>query len=559
MFEMDFGILFILGISVFGGLLGARIFQKLQIPQVVGYIAIGVIVGQSGLQLIKHSDIQALYPFNLFALGIIGFLVGGELTLGTFRKYFRQFTAILIGEGVAAFLLVGVAVTVLVYLICHNFFTALAAGIVLGAIASATDPASTIDVLWEYRSLGVLTTSITAIVALDDALAMTLYGLGTSTAEMLTSTEGSILHESGKIAAGLFGALALGAVFALILIFLLRWFNQHERSLALSIGMILILIWICDRYDVDVILATMCLGFVVVNVAPRRSVELFKIMRGFSVPIYVLFFVLVGARLGIGNMPGWLWLIVGIYVVGRSAGKMAGAWLGAKLTGAEPSVRRYLGLGLFSQGGVAVGLSIMASQHLGKIRISPDLSLGEAIIFAVTATTLIVQIIGPPMVKLSVKLAGEIGRNITDEDVISSWTVNNVLIPEANPVSESLSLSEVIRKFSDNDYLVCPVVNANDKLTGVISMNTIKTLLVDRESWQWLVASDVMEPVSMDSIACSGKPLAEVIDFMQEVHLDQLPVIDSFENKHPMGMLDSLHIRKQVANEVLKRRQPVMA
>ena len=105
--NINFNILFILGVSIFGGLLGASLFQKLRIPQVVGYIVIGLIVGESGLKLVNHGTVTALQPFTLFALGIIGFLVGGELKGETFKQYAKQFFAILLGEGLGAFILVG--------------------------------------------------------------------------------------------------------------------------------------------------------------------------------------------------------------------------------------------------------------------------------------------------------------------------------------------------------------------------------------------------------------------------------------------------------------------
>ena len=79
MSELGLGVLFILGIGVFGGILGAWFFQRIHVPQVVGYIVIGVIIGESGLRLVRPEHVEALAPFNLFALGIIGFLVGGEL------------------------------------------------------------------------------------------------------------------------------------------------------------------------------------------------------------------------------------------------------------------------------------------------------------------------------------------------------------------------------------------------------------------------------------------------------------------------------------------------
>ena len=196
MHTFELGVLGVLGICIAGGVIGAWIFQKLNIPQVVGYIVIGVLIGDTGFGLLHPEDIVALRPFNNFALGLIGFLVGGELSGSIFKKYGKQFTLILLGEGLTAFLLVGISSTLIVYLVCHSWVT---------AIAAATDPASTIDVLWEYRSAGVLSTAIVAIVALDDALAMTLYGLGTSVATILTQEGGDasigliMLHTSGEL------------------------------------------------------------------------------------------------------------------------------------------------------------------------------------------------------------------------------------------------------------------------------------------------------------------------------------------------------------------------
>ena len=163
--DIDLSVLFILGIGAFGGILGASLFQHFRIPQVVGYIAIGLIIGQSGIGLVRPEDIVSLRLFNLFALGLIGFLVGGELKADTLKRYKKQFFAILLGEGLGAFFLVGILTGLALWLFTHNVPISIAVGIVFGAIASATDPASTIDVLWEYRARGALTTTLIAIVA----------------------------------------------------------------------------------------------------------------------------------------------------------------------------------------------------------------------------------------------------------------------------------------------------------------------------------------------------------------------------------------------------------
>jgi len=440
--------------------------------------------------------------------------------------------------------LVGVASTVLLYGVTHDWTTAVAAGVVFAAIASATDPASTIDVLWEYRSQGVLTTTIIAIVALDDALAMTLYGLGTSTAQLLTSGTADVAGEMVKVGVELLGALALGALTALLLAFLLRWIRDSEKAMALSIGLILLAIWISLSADMDVILTAMSLGFTLVNIAPRQTQKLFEVMRSFSTPIYVLFFVLVGARLGVAAMPHWLWAIVIAYVIGRTAGKMAGSYIAARLTGSHPSVRRYMGLGLFAQGGVAVGLSIMASQHMGNIQVAAGVTLGDAVIFGVTATTLIVQLLGPPFVKLGIRLAGEIGRNVTEEDVIASYTVSDVMDRDVVTVSADQPLCDVISIIAAHDSVVYPVVDRKGAVIGMLSLDSLKEVLADQDSWEWLVAADVAAPLR--DKADPQEPLKDTLARMQQLAIEEMPVVQQDDGGKPIGMLAARRVHRRV-------------
>lgn len=545
------GLLTIIGLCIFCGVIGAWVFQKLHVPQVVGYIVIGVIIGESGFQIVDHADILALRPFNLFALGLIGFLVGGELHGSIFKKYGKQFTAILLGEGLAAFFLVGVATTLIVQAVCHDWVVSLAAGTVFGAIASATDPASTIDVLWEYRTAGVLSTAIVAIVALDDALAMTLYGVGTSAAQMLTSGGGSIGAALGAVGIELFGAVLLGVLAGFGLNFILRFLPQKERRLGLALGAILLTISAAVVFKMDVILATMSIGILLTNIAPRRSKELFEVVRSFSAPIYILFFVLVGARLGIRDMPPWLWILVAAYVMMRSLGKWLGSYWGGRISKAEPVISRYMGFSLFAQGGVAVGLSIMASQHLNGIAVTETMSLGDMIVFTVTATTLVVQLIGPACTRYAVRAAGEVDKNITEEDVIAELVVGDVMNPDVQPIPEDLPLSVVLKRFTDNDALVYPVVSLEGKIIGVLTFESLKELLGDANSWQWLVASDVMEPVEEKTTQPSK--LADVLDDMNRMQAEALPVTRGDGTDSAVGVLDIRYARRRIREELIRR------
>ncbi|MHC4842352.1 MAG: cation:proton antiporter domain-containing protein, partial [Planctomycetota bacterium] len=165
LFSEELNIILLIGIAVFLGTVAAKILQKIHIPQIIGYIAIGIILGPL-LKIISPATIEALESFNLFALGVIGFLIGGELKRDIFVKFGKQVIAILLFEGLAAFFLVGIS-SFLIMQFFVDWQTALAVGVVFGAICAATDPASTVNVLWEYKTRGPLTSMLTAIVALD--------------------------------------------------------------------------------------------------------------------------------------------------------------------------------------------------------------------------------------------------------------------------------------------------------------------------------------------------------------------------------------------------------
>jgi len=549
MLSSSSSILLILGIGLFGGIAGAWFFQKIKVPQVLGYLAIGIIIGKSGLKIINSDVIASLANFNFFALGIIGFMVGGELHGSTMKKYGKQFSAILFGEGVIAFSLVTISISLVLYAFTKNFPASLAAGIVFGAIASATDPASTMSVLWEYRAKGVLTTTIIAIVALDDALAMGLYGLGTGLAQMIIGGDASILSQLIGVAVDIFGALILGGIGGFVMNFIVRYSFDKARTLVFGLGTLLIVIAISLALEMDVILAAMTMGIVVTNMAPERSKEFFELIRSFSSPIYVLFFVLVGARLVLNNMPGFLWIIVALYVIFRSLGKMSGAWLGARMSKADPAVQNYTGISLFAQGGVAIGLSIMATQHMKNMMLADGIFLSDIIITGVTATTFIVQILGPPMTKLAVKLAGETGKNITEEDVIAEWKVADVLDSDVPQVKNTDSVKQVVALLSESDYFCMPVVDQDGKSIGMVSMNDLKQLMADQDTWDWILAGDI---VSLGKeVITRSESLADALKTLKQLGREQLPVVETEENPVPVGIIDTRTVRKLVNRKLM--------
>jgi len=380
--------------------LGAgRLGGRAGIPQVVGYILVGLVLGDAWFGVFPSSLVDAFAPLVNIALAMIGFMVGGELKYEVFHRYGRQFITILLCEGVLAMTMVAVPI----WLWTGNP----AMAILLGALSSATAPAATVDVLWEYKSRGPVTTTILAIVALDDGLALILYGFAFAIAEALLTSKGIA---TGAILIGpareILSSLVLGCTAGFLLDRILPSIKREEDHLVMNLGGVLIAAGLAIYFDLSLIMVSMATGCWLANTHRHRNEKSFESIKAFAPPIYILFFVLVGARLKINLLPQ-LGGIALLYVLGRTAGKWGGAYVGARLSGAAATIRKYVGLALFSQAGVALGLALNVYQHFSQLG-AAGREMGSVVINVIAATTFIVQIIGPPAVKMAIAKAGEI-------------------------------------------------------------------------------------------------------------------------------------------------------
>ena len=544
--SVHMNVLLIIGIAIFGGTIGARLFQKIHVPMVVGCIVIGVTIGQLGFRILTADIIENLKPISYFALGIIGFMIGGELRADVFRKYGKQFFTIMLAEGFGAFLLVAPLTTMIIYGITHDFTHSLIIGLILGAISSATDPASTVQVLWEYRTAGPLTSAVFAVVALDDALALALYALSTSFAGLLSGGgDFSLGAAAGHFSYELLGSVSLGLASGFILNWLYDIVDDAEKILPLTLGSLLVVIGVAEAVRLDLILTAMMTGVAVSNLRPVRSHEAFEVIKRFSAPIYVLFFVFVGARLNIEHMSFMIGALVVAYLLGRSFGKMTGAYIGARLSHAPAVVQRLTGMTLFTQAGVAVGLSIMATQRFGDV-------VGDVVIVVVAATTFVVQLIGPAFVKLAVKRAGEIDRNVTEEDLIKRYTVRDVM-DELRPVLPShMPLTEVLYNFSRYEYHVYCVSDENHRLAGIISIETMKDVYAVRDQFDFILAYDAMQ--SVRDVLTPGESLVRAMGLVKQTGCNYFPVVESRETMKVCGMLERRQVEHKLSQEIFTRK-----
>ncbi|MCH5293895.1 MAG: cation:proton antiporter [Treponema sp.] len=527
----------LLGIILFAGAAGGWLFKKLKIPQVVGYIVIGIIIGSSGMRVLGPGVIAALDPVSTISLSLIGFLVGAELKIGTIKKYGKQFVSILIFEAVTPAIVVGLIVTLIAYSVTKNIVHAAALGLLLGAICSATAPAATTDVLVEYRARGPLTTTVYGLVAMDDAVALILYTVASTIAAPLIGGHSlPVGIQLLNIARDIFGSILLGGIFGFILLIITRLIYSDEgRSLTFALGALFLCTGFSQVLNLDNILAAMSVGFVLVNFAPGKVQSIFSLVSKYTPPVYVLFFVLVGAKLNIWIITPFLGILAIVYVLGRTAGKAIGSMFGAWITKAPKTVQKYLPFCLLSQAGVAIGLSIAAGNDFAD-------SIGPEILLIITATTFIVQLIGPIFVKIGITKAQECGLNVTIDDIKKNSRVTDVMVRNEkicdynSPaiISENESLFNLLNKFSHNPNLNYVVKGADGKLAGIITLEHLKEIMQIGEFAETMLVMDVLAKADVTCLPSTTLP--EAYDIFDEHDIEAIPIIDA--SGRPLGILE---------------------
>jgi Kef-type K+ transport system membrane component KefB len=394
-------VLFFVGIAILCGFIGGKISNRLKFPAVVGYLVIGLLLGPSFLNIFNLKLLDNLGIFNDVALALVAVVIGSQMRLGILRKMGRSIITIIFSESFGAFLLVFVGV----YLLTHKLHMAL----IFGAMAPASAPAGTVVVLQEYKAKGPLTNALYAVVGLDDGLAIMIYALAAALAKLsITGWTGSLLNILKGPFIEIFGAITLGGLLGITLGYLTKNIHNKKEVLVISLAIITICAGLANYFGFSLILANLTLGMVFANLfifANRRSIDTIDFI---SLPVYIIFFVVAGAHLQISLLPA-MGLLGLIYIVCRSLGLIGGAFLGATVSKSEPVIRKYLGLGILSQAGVAIGLAIMATREFSSLgSIGKDLAL--LVINTIAATTIVFEIIGPMATKFAIFKAKEAGR-----------------------------------------------------------------------------------------------------------------------------------------------------
>ena len=401
-----------LGVAMTIGLLMTRLIKLIRLPNVTAFLIGGLLIGPSFWTLVTGGKFAGIITaetvdnFDIIvtvALGFIAFSIGGEFRLSEVKKLGKQILVITVLQALCAAGFVFAAEA----LFGFDFAEAL----VLGAIATATAPAATLLVVRQYKADGPVTRTLLPVVAFDDAIGLMIFSISVALAKTLSNgqspTVNSMLVEP---LCEIILSLLVGAVFGFLVAIGVKFFKSRANRLSLCIAAVLIDVGLVKLFEtlkptvfgIELsLLVCMMTGAVVCNLCGEYA----KVLEGtdrWTPPLFMLFFVISGADLNISLLPK-LGLIGVVYLIARALGKYFGARLGATIAKADTNIRKYLGLTLLPQAGVAIGMAQMVIGELPQY--------GADIQAVVLCATLIYEIVGPIATKIALVKAGEIKKD----------------------------------------------------------------------------------------------------------------------------------------------------
>ena len=394
------------------GLFAGRWFEKIKLPHITGYIVMGIILGVI-LTILGIGDlIDNLVVISSVALGFIAYGIGTELRFGKLKKSGKEVVVITFIQAVMAalFTIFGI------YIIGASLPIAL----ILGAIATATAPAPIMLLTRKYRARGKLTDILLPLVGMDDAIGIILFGILLSVAMSLEHGVGLSIKEMllGP-SLELLNSLVVGVFVGLIVTFILKYVNPRDYQkedifLGTAIFAVFVTVALANMgiyfgniaFHLSPILTPMIMGVTITNsITNVRSHDMSIVVEKFTNPIMIVFFTLAGAELIVAfasNQDVDYFYIAGIttiYILFRATGKILGSYLGALLMNSHVNVRKYLGICLLPQAGVALGMAYQARTDFGEE--------GITVLIVILIATLVYELVGPIGIKYSLDMANE--------------------------------------------------------------------------------------------------------------------------------------------------------
>ena len=406
-------------VALLAGLLMTRAFKPFKLPDVTAYLIAGVLIGPfclgalniNFLGFTSRRQVSRLSLVSDVALGFIALSIGNEFRLSELKKIGRQAFTIGIFQAITATVFVDLALLAVHFFMPDKLSPAQL--LTLGAIATATAPAATLMVVRQYKAKGPLTDLLLPIVALDDAVGLIVFAVSFGIAKTLVSGNLDLISIIVNPVIEIVGSLALGAVMGFLLTQLEKMFNSNTNRLNMTIAFVFLTVSISMlSFDIGPVhvgfsslLVCMMLGTVFCNTCPL-SEDLMNACDKWTSPLLALFFVISGAELDMGVFADYAIVFIGIvYIIFRCLGKYCGAFISAKATKCAPQISKYLGITLFPQAGVALGMCTTAMQLGEQGSLIRNITL-----FAI----LVYELVGPLATRAALTAAGDI-QPMSDE------------------------------------------------------------------------------------------------------------------------------------------------
>ena len=417
-------LLLAVSVALLAGLLMTRVFKylHLNLPDVTAFLIAGLLVGPyclgrlgvPGLGFTSMEEVDGMGVVTNTALGFIAFAIGNEFRMAQLRHTGKQTVVIGILQAVTATLLVDAALIGLHFIVGPETLP-LPVAITLGAIASATAPAATLMVVRQYKAKGPVTDLLLPIVALDDAVGLIVFAVSFGIAQAVNGGEISVFSVLVNPLLEIACSLVLGGIMGAILTLLETQFFSNSNRLSLSIAFVVLTIALSSlRFSVgpaeisfSSLLVCMMLGTVFCNMSPY-SEDIMNRADRWTAPLFAVFFVISGAGLELNVFKDpWVVLIGAVYILVRCLGKYCGARFSSQLMGCGEKVRKYLGVTLFPQAGVALGM-VVTAQALGGAEAGMIRNI-------VLLSVLVYELIGPSLTRKALAAAGEIGETTAEK------------------------------------------------------------------------------------------------------------------------------------------------
>lgn len=480
----------------------AGIFARLKLPEITGFLIIGLISGPEVLGLIDKEALPRLNFMNDIALAFIAFAVGSELFIKDLRSRMKSIISMILSQAIILFLLVSLITFLISDLIPFiqdlNLAARIAISLLTGTISIATSPAASIAVIDELRARGPFTQTSLGVIVVKDFVVVILFSVIFTLSKSLVLEAVFSLLFIGQVMAQLALAFGLGFViwYLMRLILSIKGAMRLKKLLILTAGFLAYLFtnitaehssrYLGMELHVEALLICIVGSFLVTNYSIYRN-DFIKILKELAPYVYVVFFTLTGARISL-DVVTTLWYVTLILFAARVISLMLAGGVGSKLGGDPSLFAKISWMPYVTQAGISLGLATIIATAF------PD--WGDRFATILISVIVLNEIVGPPLFKWALYLAKEVhvksdgtfdverkvlifgwesqSRALAHQLRKQNWKVEFVV---TNPTVEILGQDEfIIHEYTGSDHLSLRKFSAE-------TADTILCLLSDKENY----------------------------------------------------------------------------